>query len=71
MQLYMVEAKFNASSENRYGQFVCDGNDLFNLLYAFDMSKPVLEYKVSCGANAVIHKEHLSFQCDKLVTEFS
>lgn len=70
MQLYMVEVKFNASSENRYGQYVCNDSDLFNLLYSFDQAKSVLEYKISCGANTTIHKEHLPFSCNKLVTTF-
>jgi len=72
MELYTVEVHYNApnSSYDSTGELVCTGESLFGILYTFDKSKTVLEYKVSCGANTVMHKSHFSFQCDKLVQEF-
>ena len=73
MELYTVEIHYNdvpKSSSDVVGELVCASKSLFNILYTLDKSKRVLEYKVSCGANTVMHKSHFSFQCDKLVEQF-
>lgn len=72
MELYTVEVHYDApsASSDATGQLVCSHKSLFGILHTFDMSKTVLEYKVSCGANTVFHKSRFSFQCDKLVQEF-
>jgi hypothetical protein len=72
MELYTVDVHYNApsASSDSTGQLVCTYKNLFNILRVLDMSEQVLEYKVSCGANTVFHKSHLSFQCDKLVQQF-
>ena len=72
MDLYTVEIHYNApnGSSDSTGMLVCNYESLFGILYTFDMSDRVLEYKVSCGANTVMHKSHFRFQLDKLVQKF-
>jgi hypothetical protein len=71
MTLYTVEVHYNeSSSSSATGELVCTDDSLFGILYTFDKSERVREYKVSSGANTVYHKEHFRFQCDKLVQDF-
>ena len=71
MDLYTVEVHYDCHSPEDIGELVCTYKSLFGILYTFDTSKRVKEYRVSCGANTVVLKSHLHFKCDKLVTKFT
>lgn len=67
MSLYIVEFRRDTSSSPK--ELICNFADLFDILYLFDCSPKVSDYRVSQGG-LYMHESHFPWKLSKLVQKF-